>query len=63
MRLYEPCNENLASKFKKARYLEYCGMFSQDDLIINIKNSQYGLFWDGTDIDIEKDTSGLGIYL
>lgn len=63
MRLYGPCNENLASKFKKARNLEYCGMFSQDDLIINIKNSQYGLVWDGTDIDIEKDTSGLGIYL
>ena len=63
IRLYGPCNKNLVSKLEKARNLEYCGMFSQDGLIINIENSQYGLVWDGTDVDIEKDTSGLGTYL
>lgn len=63
MRLYGSCNENLAGKFEKTRNLYYCGKCNQDELIINIANSQYGLVWDGTDVDIEYDTSGLGTYL
>lgn len=59
MYLYGPCNV----KFERTRNLVYCGMYTQDELIGKIINSAYGLVWDGTNIDIEYDTSGLGTYL